>query len=162
MANEDTDREKTRIPTIEDLKAVCKHLNDEGAEYILIGGFAMAYHGMPRMTEDIDILVEPSSENIERIKKALLFLKDNASAEIKSDDVERHSVVRVADEIVIDLMKEACNLRYDETIKTAENLDMEGVIIPVANIGAMIKMKQGVRPRDREDLQFLKALKEKS
>ncbi len=162
MANEDTDREKTRIPTIEDLKAVCKHLNDEGAKYVLIGGFAMAYHGMPRMTEDIDILVEPSSENIERIKKALLFLKDNASAEIKSDDVERHSVVRVADEIVIDLIKEACTVRYDETIKTTESLDLDGVIIPVANIDAMIKMKQGIRPRDKDDLQFLKALKEKS
>ncbi len=161
MANEDIDRGKTRIPTIEDLKAVCKHLNDEGAKYVLIGGFAMAYHGMPRMTEDIDILVEPSSENIERIKKAFLFLKDKASSEIKSDDVEQYSVVRIADEIVIDLLKKACNVGYDETIKTIENLDLDGVVIPVANVDAMMKMKQGIRPRDREDLEFLKALKDK-
>ncbi len=162
MANEDINREKTRIPTIEDLKAVCKHLNDERAKYVLIGGFAMAYHGMPRMTEDIDILVEPSSENIERIKKALLFLKDKASSEIKSDDVKQYSVVRIADEIIIDILKEACNVRFDEATKTTEYLDLDGVMIPVANIDTMIKMKQGIRPRDREDLQFLKVLKEKS
>ena len=161
MADQDIDKEKTRIPTIEDLKAICKHLNDEGAKYMLIGGFAMAYHGMPRMTEDIDLLVDPSTENIEKIKKALLFLKDRASSEIKSDDVEQYSVVRIADEIVIDLLKKACNVRYNEAIKTAENLDLEGVAIPVANIDTMIKMKQGIRPRDKEDLQFLKSLKSK-
>lgn len=162
MANEDIDRGKTRIPTIEDLKAVCKHLNDEGAKYVLIGGFAMAYHGMPRMTEDIDLLVEPSGENIEKIKNALLFLKDKASLEIKSDDVEQYTVVRIADEIVIDLLKEACRVRYEDAVKTSENLDLDGVIILVANIDAMIEMKQGVRPRDIEDLQFLKALKGRS
>ena len=160
MADQDIDKEKTRIPTIEDLKAICKHLNDEGAKYMLIGGFAMAYHGMPRMTEDIDLLVDSSTENIEKIKKALLFLKDRASSEIKSDDVEQYSVVRIADEIVIDLLKKACDVRYNEAIKTAENLDLEGVVIPVANIDTMIKMKQGIRPRDKEDLQFLKSLKE--
>ncbi|HDZ01158.1 MAG TPA: hypothetical protein ENH52_06830, partial [Nitrospirae bacterium] len=128
MADEDIDGEKTRIPTIEDLKAVCRHLNEEGVEYILIGGFAMAYHGMPRMTEDIDILVEPSNKNIEKIKKALLFLKDKASLEIRPDDVERYSVVRIADEVVIDLLKEACKIRYDEAIKTVESLDLDGVL----------------------------------
>lgn len=161
MADQDINKEKTRIPTIEDLKAICKHLNDEGAKYMLIGGFAMAYHGMPRMTEDIDLLVDPSTENIEKIKKALLFLKDKASSEIKSDDVEQYSVVRIADEIVIDLLKKACNVRYHDAIKTAENLNLEGVAIPVANIDTMIKMKQGIRPRDKEDLQFLKLLKSK-
>ncbi len=161
MADQDINREKTRIPTIEDLKAICKHLNDEGAKYMLIGGFAMVYHGMPRMTEDIDLLVDSSAENIEKIKKALLFLKDKASSEIKSDDVEQYSVVRIADEIVIDLLKKACDVRYTEAIKTAENLDLEGVAIPVANIDTMIKMKQGIRPKDKEDLQFLKSLKGK-
>ena len=161
MADQDINREKTRIPTIDDLKAVCRHLNNEGAKYMLVGGFAMAYHGMPRMTEDIDLLVDSSADNIEKIKKALLFLKDKASSEIKSDDVEQYSVVRIADEIVIDLLKKACNVRYNDAIKTAENLDLEGVAIPVANIDTMIKMKQGIRPRDKEDLQFLKSLKRK-
>jgi len=159
MAHEDIDREKTRIPTIEDLKAVCKHLNDEGAKYVLIGGFAMAYHGMPRMTEDIDLLVEPTTENIEKIKKALLFLEDKAVLEVKSDDVEQYTVVRIADEIVIDLLKEACNLKYEEAIKTSEQLEVDGVIIFIASVDAMIKIKQGVRPKDIEDLEFLKALR---
>jgi predicted nucleotidyltransferase len=162
MADEDINWEKTRIPTVDDLKAVCKRLNDNGVKYILIGGFAMAYHGMPRMTEDIDLLVDPSSDNIERIKKALLFLKDRAVLEIKPYDVEQYSVVRIADEFVIDLLKEACNLRYEESIRTAEKLDMDGVIIPVADIEAMIKTKQGIRPKDKDDLNFLIQLKEKS
>ncbi|MDI6794550.1 MAG: nucleotidyl transferase AbiEii/AbiGii toxin family protein [bacterium] len=105
MAAQDVAGKQTRPPTIDDLVAVCRRLNEEGVKYILIGGFAVNYYGLPRATEDIDLLVKPSEENIARIKKALAFLPDNAVREVNSDDVEKYGVVRVADEITIDLLK---------------------------------------------------------
>ena len=74
----------------------------------------MNYYGFPRATEDIDLLVDPSNENISKLKNALSFLPDNAVREVAPDDVEKYEVVRVADEIVIDLLKKACDITFDK------------------------------------------------
>ncbi len=67
MAAQNAEGQKARPPTIDDLVATCKRLNEEGVKYILVGGFAMNYYGFPRATEDIDLLVDPSDENILKI-----------------------------------------------------------------------------------------------
>jgi len=159
VAAQDAEGEKSRPPTIDDLLAVCRRLNEEGARYVLIGGFAINYYGFPRATEDIDFLVDPSEDNILKIKKALSFLPDNAVKEVFPDDVAKYEVVRVADEITIYLLKKACDITY----KTAgiEYFEFKGVRIPIADISTMIKTKQGVRPRDKEDLSFLVSEKER-
>jgi phage replication-related protein YjqB (UPF0714/DUF867 family) len=54
-----------------DFKDFLRLLNAEGVEYLLIGGYAVAYHGYPRATEDMDIWVNPTAENAQRIVKAL-------------------------------------------------------------------------------------------
>jgi len=153
MASQNAEGQKSRPPTIDDLVSVCRRLNEAGAKYILIGGFAINYYGFPRATEDIDLLVDPSADNILKIKEALSFLPDNAIEEIAPGDVEKYAVVRVADEIVIDLLKKACEMTYKEA--GVEYFKFKGVNIPIADISTMIKTKQGVRPRDKEDLSFL-------
>lgn len=156
MATQNAEGQGSRPPTIDDLVTVCKKLNEKGAKYILIGGFAMNYYGLPRATEDIDLLVDPSTDNILRIKNALSFLPDNAIKEVAPDDVEKYEVVRVVDEIAIDLLKKACEITYEKA--GIEYFEFKGVSIPVADISTMIKTKQGVRPRDKEDLSFLTSL----
>ncbi len=156
MALQNVEGKGSRPPTIDDLTSVCKRLNERGARYILIGGFAMNYYGFPRATEDIDLLVDPSNENISKIKDALSFLPDNAVKEVALDDVEKYQVVRVADEIIIDLLKKACDVTYDKA--RIEYFEFKGVRIPIADINTMIKTKQGTRPRDKEDLAFLLSL----
>jgi hypothetical protein len=59
------------------------------------------------VARDIDYLVDPSPANIARIKTALGVLADNAAAEIETDDVARYKVVRVADEVIVDLIGKA-------------------------------------------------------
>ena len=158
MASHDAKGQESRPPTIEDLVAVCKKLNEKGVKYVLVGGFAVNYYGFPRATEDIDLLVDPSKENVLKIKDALSFLPDNAVKEVAPDDVEQYEVVRVADEVVIDLLKRACDVTY-ETAGT-EYFEFRGVIIPVADISTMIRTKQGIRAKDKDDLAFLKAILE--
>lgn len=153
MATQDAEGPKSRPPTIDDLLAICKELNEKDVKYVLIGGFAMNYYGFPRATEDIDLIVDPSNENILKLKKALSFLPDNAVREVAADDVEKYEVVRVADEIVIDLLKKACGVTFDKV--GIEYFEFKGVRIPIADIFTMVKTKQGVRPRDKEDLSFL-------
>ena len=147
------DREKSRPPTIDDLEAVCRELNKHDVKYILIGGFAISYYGSERGTKDIDLLIDPSRENIENIRKALAFLPDNAVQEIALNDVEKYGVVRIMDEITVDLMKKACDVTYKNA--GIEHSQYKGINIPVADLPTMIKTKQTVRPKDKEDLRFL-------
>ena len=72
------DRGDSRAPQLEDIVALCRALNAEGARYLLIGGFAVILHGFVRTTKDVDFLVDPTVENMVKVKRALATLPDNA------------------------------------------------------------------------------------
>jgi hypothetical protein len=54
-----------------DFKELLELFNTHKVEYIIVGGYALAFHGAPRFTGDIDLLVGPDRENAERILAAL-------------------------------------------------------------------------------------------
>ena len=148
----------SRAPQLEDLVRICRSLNEHGARYLLIGGFAVIAHGAGRTTKDIDFLVDPSAENVSRIKSALAILADNAAAEVIETDVGRYSVVRVADEIIVDLLAKACGVEYEEASRDQEHFEIDGVQIPIASKHTLIRTKNTVRPSDAADKLFLEAL----
>jgi hypothetical protein len=147
-----------REPQIEDLVRICRALNDAGARYLLIGGFAVIAHGGGRTTKDIDLLVDASPENVTRIKQGLQILEDRAVDDVADTDVARYTVVRVADEIVVDLMALACGVDYDNAAKDATRLTIDGVAIPVASPATLIRTKNTVRPSDAADRRYLEEL----
>jgi hypothetical protein len=53
-----------RLPTTDDLLLLCRRLNDAGAKYLVVGGFAIVQHGFARATEAIDLLIDSSSETL--------------------------------------------------------------------------------------------------
>jgi hypothetical protein len=146
---------ESRPPTVDDLIKLCRALNDCGAKYIVIGGMAVIQQGFVRATEDIDLLLEASKENVERVKKAMMTLPDQAVREVDSSDLDRYVVVRVADEIVVDLMKRACGVEYAEASGQIERVNVRGVEIPFASAELLWKLKQTVRAKDELDRFFL-------
>jgi len=153
------DRGYSRAPELEDLVAICRSLNKEGVRYLLIGGFAVILHGLVRTTKDIDLLIDPSEENIRRLKKALGTLPDNAVALLADDDVGKYRVVRVADEVVVDLMAEACGISYEKAVvQGVENRQLSDVTIPIAKKEVLIRTKDTLRDSDRSDVGFLRDL----
>ncbi len=145
-----------REPTVEDLVELCRHLNDAGARYVVVGGFAIRAAGWPRQTMDIDLLILTGVENELRIKAALRFLPDKAIDEVVAGEVADHVVVRVADEIMIDLMKSGCGVDYAAAIQDARIHEVNGVPIPFASPGTLWRMKQTVREKDIPDRIFLR------
>jgi hypothetical protein len=146
----------TRPPRKEDLVKLCEELNRLGARYIIIGGLAMNNLGLVRTTEDVDILIDPSLENQRRVREALLILPEQAIRELGADeDLQQWVVTRVNDEITVDLMTEACGVRYEEAKADVQIREVQGVPIPMANRQLMIKLKQSPRPKDQIDLQYL-------
>ena len=101
----------SRAPELEDLLNLCRALNEGGVRYCLIGGFAVILHGFVRGTKDIDLLVDPAPENVAALKRAMAYLPDNAAALLTDDELAAYQVVRIADEIVVDLLGQACEER---------------------------------------------------
>lgn len=153
---EHNDPPHSRAPEPADLARICSALNLAGARYVLIGGFAMVAHGAARFTKDIDLLIDDAPENVARVKTALSVLADNAAAEVLDSDVRDYVVVRVADEVMVDLMGRACGLSYADVEADAENREFGGVTIRVASPSALIRTKDTYRPQDavRRDCQI--------
>lgn len=151
-----------REPQLEDLVRLARALNEHGVRYVLIGGFAVIAHGGARTTKDIDLLIDPAPENVERIRRALQILEDHAVDEVRDGDVAAYEVVRVADEIVVDLMAHACRVDYAEAAADAVTLRFDDVDIWVASPRTLLRTKDTVRPADAVDRAYLRALLEAS
>jgi len=149
---------QVRPPTVADLTRICAALHREGARYLLIGGFAVILHGGERTTKDIDLLVDPGPENVSRLKKALSILEDDAASEIELTDLEKYVVVRVADEVMVDLLAAACGVTWEEARASAESIEIQGVAVLVADKRTLIRTKNTVRPSDAADRAWLQAL----
>jgi hypothetical protein len=147
--------EFTRPATWDDVKALARDLTEQGVEYALVGGYAIAAHGFNRFSEDIDILVNPSAENSRRWILALAKLPDHATQELlSSPDVfadDKRYALRVNDVITIDVMPSIAGHSWEEMKPHIVRLDVDGVMISVLDLPGLLKTKQGVRPKDQMD-----------
>jgi len=158
MVASDDGPPESRPPRLTDLVALCRHLNEEHARYIVIGGMAIIQAGYVRATEDIDLLVDTTPANLARVREALRSLPDKAVNDMADGDLDQYVVVRVADEIVVDLMKAACGIEYEEASGMAQPVVIDGVSIPFASPRLLWRTKQTLRDKDRMDLAFLRSL----
>lgn len=150
---------ESREPSVEDLVALCGELNARGARYLVVGGFAMRGAGYIRATMDIDLVIDCSLENEAKVYDALRTLPDRAVDQLDPGDVEKFTVVRVADEIVVDLMKSASGIGYEAAMEGLLMREVGGVLIPFASPRLLWRMKRTThREKDRLDLLFLRKL----
>jgi hypothetical protein len=159
MAPEDDDpAPEARPPVLDDLIALCQALNAEDARYVVIGGMAVIQAGLGRTTNDIDLLIDASPENQDRVRRALQTLPDRAIDDMAPDDLKNYAVVRVADEIVVDLMRSACGVTYETAAAMVDPVDVRGVVIPFANARLLWRTKDTARDKDKMDRAFLARL----
>jgi hypothetical protein len=156
--DQDGDVPEVRPPTIDDVRRICRALEEAGARYVLIGGFAVILHGGHRTTKDIDLLVDPAPDNVARLKQALSVLEDDAAHEIGLQDLQTYTVVRVADEVMVDLLAVACGVTWSEAHSSARRIDLGGTPVIVADRDTLIRTKRTVRPSDAADRAWLEGL----
>jgi hypothetical protein len=156
-ASEERDEELVpRAPEERDLVAVCRRLNELGAKYVVIGGFAVIYGLYPRVTIDIDLLVDTELANEALVYKALEVFPDKAVRELKPGEISHYGVVRVCDEVVVDLMKSACGIEYAEAARDVVIREVQAVPIPFASPRLLWRMKKPThRAKDAADVAFL-------
>jgi hypothetical protein len=151
-------QEACRAPRKEDLRQICAELNRLRAKYIVVGGLAVIQAGYLRFTADIDILIDPQIDNEAAVFEALRVLPDKAVDQLSPGDVGKFTVVRVADEVLVDIMASACGVDYATAIQDAYYAEVDGVRVPFASPAALLKMKQTHREKDIPDVLFLRKM----
>lgn len=148
--------ERTRAATYEDVIAVAKLLEAEGVEYALIGGYALALQGIVRLTEDVDVLVEPTLENARRWVRALAKLPDGAAKELAGDDTlhEDTYAIRINDEFTIDVMNSASGFTWKELVPYRKRIDG----IHVLSLHGLLLMKEHGRLKDQADAEAIRQI----
>jgi hypothetical protein len=158
MENEPDDAEFTRPPVTADLVEICRMLNERQANYIVVGGMAINIHGFTRNTEDIDLLIETTAANEAKVLEVLSLLPEGAAKELRPGEIADYVVVRVCDEITVDLMAKACGHDYAAARHLVTELEVDGVKIPFASPTLLWKTKQTYREKDEIDRIFLRKL----
>ena len=151
---------ESRPATLEDLRKVIKSLNDNNVDYLLIGGYAIFTHGFERTTTDIDILVSADKDTGEKVIQALLILPDKCAKDIDLSWFEEEGTIRVADEVVVDIMFNACGETYDSLKKYAETIEYDGVKIRTVNLEGLLLTKKSFREKDIPDRLILEKVLE--
>lgn len=147
----------SRAPTEDDLVALCRRLNELGAEYLIIGGFAIIYAGYARTTMDVDLLIATGRENESKVFQALEILADQAVRELEPGELKRYAVIRVADEITVDLMASASGIDFSAAKTEIIRRRIHDVEIPFASAKLLWRMKRNThREKDQIDLLFLR------
>ncbi|MGI8603413.1 MAG: hypothetical protein ACR2OZ_10475 [Verrucomicrobiales bacterium] len=134
---------------------VCSLLNEQGARYFVIGGYACILHGALRATEDVDLLIEDSPDNFRRVIAALSKLEDGIARELTEQDLADNLVIKISDEIMIDVSKRAWTVTYDEAAPNGREEIVNEIRIPYLGLKDLIRSKQTYRAKDRLDLQLL-------
>jgi hypothetical protein len=156
-AKRDVKNLECRPPVEGDIVALCRELNQRGAKYVVVGGFAIIAAGFPRFTGDVDLIVAADAENEAKVFSALSTLPDNAVRELQPGELQQYNVIRVGDEILVDLMRSAGGIDYAEAAKDVVVRELGGVPIPFASPRLLWRMKAVThRAKDAGDLVFLR------
>jgi hypothetical protein len=136
-------------------------LEREGVEYVLIGATAMAAHGVVRATEDVDLVLRATPENIERVRRALrtAFGEDTSIAEIRDEDLlGDYPTIRYYPpngDLHVDLMTRLGEVADYESVE-AEIKEIGGTRVRVATPRALYELKKDtMRPLDHADARRL-------
>lgn len=142
---------------------VLRAFEGRGLDYVLIGAAAMAFHGIVRATEDLDLFIRATPENVERLRAALrdVYESDPHIEEISSADLlGEYPAIRYyppTGDIYFDVISRLGESAQFEDVE-AEIKEIEGTRVRVATPAALYRLKKGtIRVQDQLDAAALRA-----
>lgn len=130
-----------------------------GVRFLVVGGYALAAHGHPRMTKDLDVLVEPEPANAERLIAALADFGFGAIGLTAADFTEPGAVIQLGyPPLRIDLLTSLDGVPFEEAYEGRVEIDVDGRPIPVIGRDALIANKRATgRHQDLADVERLES-----
>jgi hypothetical protein len=142
------------------LAQVCAALNTEGARYLVVGASALQLWGSTRATRDIDILIEPTRENAQRVIDALSTIGFGVPKELTPEEVLSRDVTIVGDTPNVDILTRAWNVKYADAAPNSTTIRIEAIPVPTPSIDDLIETKRTGRLQDEADIQVLEAIRD--
>jgi hypothetical protein len=141
-----------------DFKEMLSRLKDEEVEFIIVGAYALAAHGFPRATGDIDIWVRSSSDNAEKIIRALIRFGAPVSGLSEEDFTSAEMILQIGVEPCrIDFLTSIDGVEFDEAWKSKVGVMIDGMEIFVLSKPDLLKNKLAAgRDKDQGDIAWLK------
>jgi hypothetical protein len=145
----------------DDFRDVIVLFADGGVEFVIVGAYALAFHGIPRATGDIDIYVRPSMENAQRVFEALdRFGAPLTSHGVKATDFAQPGTVYQIGlpPRRIDVLTEISGVAFDDLRPSRVATDVLGRTVYILGRDMLIRNKTAAgRPKDIADVALLEA-----
>jgi len=142
----------------EDYKEMLQGLLDQKVEFIVVGAYALAAHGFPRATGDIDIWVKPDENNSKKVFKALARFGAPID-EIREDEFSHPGLIFQIGVVPrrIDIITKIDAVEFEEADSDKIFVDIDGLKVPVLSVDKLIKNKMATgREKDLLDAKLLK------
>ena len=148
------------MPLQKDLQEFIASLNSHAVEFVVVGGHAVAFHGHPRFTGDIDLLVRSTPENAQRVMRALHafgFVSPDLSA---NDFLRPDMVVQLGlPPNRIDLLTGITGVSFEEAWAGRKAGDLGGLSVHFLGYESLLRNKEATgRSQDAEDVARLRAI----
>lgn len=148
-----------RLELPDDFRDVLVALADAQADFVLIGGWAMAVHGRPRATEDLDVLVRATPDNSAKVFAALAAF----GAPVGPHGVDASTfgsegpAYRIGlKPLRIEVLTKISGVTFDEAADAPIHADVDGRVVPVIGQQALVRNKRAAgRHKDLDDVEWL-------
>lgn len=146
-----------RIELHPDFKDFLKLLNSRSVEYLIVGGYAVGYHGYPRATGDMDVWIAVNESNARKVEKVLLDFGMPAEAVSMELFTERDKIIRMGvPPVRIEVITGASGVDFTDCYARREEVELDGVRVNFISIEDLKKNKKASgRHKDLEDLEQL-------
>ena len=144
----------------EDYKDMLRALVDEKVRFLLVGAYALAAHGYPRATMDIDIWVMPGPDNADAVLRALDRFRAPLHNLTKGDLEKEGTVFQIGvAPRRIDIITLASGLQFEDAFAHASAVEIEGITVHIPSVADLIRNKRASgRTKDLADAEALEEL----
>jgi len=138
------------------LKEVFKSFQQHDVRYVVIGGIAAVLYGVPRATFDLDILIEASPQNAQRLIDALIDAGMGTATLTSSDEILSNEITIFKDRVRIDVQLSTPGLQFEQSWSRKQTMRYQGQEFYVVSIEDLIRSKRAAgRDVDLEDIRLL-------
>ena len=143
-----------------DYRDILSAFSDANVEYLVVGAYAVAAHGIPRATGDIDLFVRPTAANAQRVWEALTSFGAPLERVELADFMREGTIFQIG--VVprrIDVITAIEGVSFEDAWRGRVDLELDGLRLPVIGLHELLKNKRAVdRPQDRADVERLQSL----
>ena len=138
------------------LKGVFRSFQQHEVRYVVIGGIAAVLYGVPRATFDLDILIEATPENAQRLLEALIDAGLGTATLTNVDEVLANEITIFKDRVRIDVLISTPGLEFDKAWERRQRMKYQGQTFYVVSLDDLIRSKRAAgRDVDLEDVRLL-------